>query len=527
MTLDDEGFASSEFSSRKSNHEIGRPKNPSSSFSSGGIEKFGAVGTLPYNIDAEQGLLGILLLDNMRFDKVAEVVEESHFYDPLHQRIFKIIHQRIQSGKLATPMTLKPYFESDLLMRDLPDGAGYLATLAAAALSVSEAQEFAQIIRDLAIHRDLYRIGMELSHKAIKLNVTTDVDVLISDTEMTLYELAEKKRYGGGFQKFSMAVTEAVKTANSAYRRDSGLSGLASGFVDLDRKLGGLHPSDLIIVAGRPSMGKTAFVTNLAFAIAQAHKNQPPSRGNASKEDVKNNAENNSVNGGVVGFFSLEMSAEQLASRILSEQSTITSDKIRRGEMDEEEFKRFVYCAKAIERVPLFVDDTPALTLATLAARARRLKRQHGLDLVIIDYLQLLRSGHNRPQDNRVQEVSLITQGLKALAKELHVPVIALSQLSRQVENRDDKRPQLADLRESGSIEQDSDVVMFIYREEYYVARAEPTPGTEEYVQWQKTMGRVHNMAEIIIGKQRHGPIGTVKLMFDSAYTRFSNHSPL
>lgn len=460
---------------------------------------------LPHNIEAEQALLGALLVNNDVFDRVAAIIEEHHFYDPLHARIYETCARRIQKNALATPVTLKPFFDNDPGMAEI-GGPAYLVRLAGAAVSIFNVRDYAQTIYDLAIRRDLIRIGEEISGKAAAVDVDSEPGDQIVDAEQALYTLGEKGKYEGGFQSFLKAATEAVDVANAAYQRDGGLAGISTGLMDMDGKLGGLHPSDLLILAGRPSMGKTSLATNVAFNIAKAF--------------VK--GENDTAaNGGRVGFFSLEMSAEQLATRILSEQSRVESSKIRRGEMDEEEFRAFVEAARELERMPLFIDDTPALPISTLAARARRLKRTHGLDVLFIDYLQLVRPASAK--DSRVNEVSEITQGLKAIAKELNIPVIALSQLSRQVESRDDKRPQLSDLRESGSIEQDADVVMFVFREEYYHERIKPPEDDPAFPEWMEKAERIYNKAEAIIGKQRHGPIGTVEMMFDGRFTRFSD----
>jgi replicative DNA helicase len=334
----------------------------------------------------------------------------------------------------------------------------------------------------------------------------------IENTEKRLFELAERGRYDGGFHAFESALLTAIDMASAAYKRDGHLSGLATGLDDLDRLMGGLQPSDLVILAGRPAMGKTSLATNIAFNVARAWRGETQPDGTTK-----------TVNGGIVGFFSLEMSSEQLATRIIAEQSGVPSSDIRRGRITEDQFARIVEAAREMQRVPLYVDQTGGLAIAQLAARARRLKRQRGLDLVVVDYIQLLQAGSRRGSDNRVQEVTEITNNLKALSMELNVPFLALSQLSRQVENREDKRPQLADLRESGSIEQDADVVMFVFREEYYLKNQEPKPGTIEYEQWQAEMDSVHGIAEVIIGKQRHGPTGTVRLMFEDSLTRFSN----
>ena len=465
--------------------------------------------TMPANIEAEQQLLGAILTNNDVYDRIANLVKPEHFFDPVHQRIFERMAARIQKNALASPVTLKPFFDDDAGLKEL-GGPSYLARLAGAAISAYAARDYAQMIYDLAVRRELIGLGRDIAAKAQKVEVDSEPRDQIIEAEQRLYKLGEQGVTERGFQSFLKAVTDAVNMANAAYQRDGGLAGISTGLVDLDKKLGGLHPSDLLILAGRPSMGKTSLATNIAFNIAKAHK-----RGR------KPDGSEGSVEGGVVGFFSLEMSAEQLAARILSEASEVPSEQIRRGDMTEAEFRRFVEAAKALESCPLYIDDTPALPISQVAARARRLKRTQGLDVLIVDYLQLLKG---TAKDNRVQEVSEITQGLKAIAKELNIPVIALSQLSRQVENREDKRPQLSDLRESGSIEQDADVVMFVYREEYYKEREKPGDHElEKMAQWQQVMEHVHGKAEVIIGKQRHGPIGSVELSFEGRFTRFGN----
>ena len=465
--------------------------------------------TLPHNIEAEQQLLGAILTNNEVYDRIASLVKPVHFFDPVHQRIFERAAARIQKNALASPVTLKPFFEDDAGLAEL-GGPSYLARLAGAASSAYAARDYAQMIYDLAVRRELIGLGRDISAKAAKVEVDSEPRDQIIEAEQRLYQLGEQGASERGFQSFLKAVTDAVNVANAAYQRDGGLAGISTGLTDLGRKLGGLHPSDLLILAGRPSMGKTSLATNIAFNIAKAHRRgRLPDGGEGS------------IEGGVVGFFSLEMSAEQLAARILSEASEVPSEQIRRGDMTEQEFRRFVEAAKALESCPLYIDDTPALPISQVAARARRLKRTHGLDVLIVDYLQLLKGSS---KENRVQEVSEITQGLKAIAKELMIPVIALSQLSRAVESREDKRPQLSDLRESGSIEQDADVVMFVYRDEYYREREKPGDHElEKMAQWQTIMESVHGKAEVIIGKQRHGPIGTVELAFEGRFTRFSN----
>ncbi|MBT8409242.1 MAG: replicative DNA helicase, partial [Alphaproteobacteria bacterium] len=457
---------------------------------------------LPHNIEAEQQLLGAILTNNDIYDRIASVINETHFYDPVHARIYEIASARIAKNALASPVTLKAFLEEDDGLKEL-GGPSYLARLAGAAISSFAAKDYAQMIYDLAIRRELMGLGRDISAKAARVDVASEPKEQIIEAEQALYKLGEAGKAEQGFQSFLKAVTDAVNVANAAYQRDGGLAGLSCGLTDLDKKLGGLHRSDLLILAGRPSMGKTSLATNIAFNIAKAYKKGALPDGTTG-----------AVNGGCVGFFSLEMSAEQLAARVLSEASEVPSEQIRRGDMTEAEFRRFVEAAKALEACPLYIDDTPALPISQLAARARRLKREHGLDVLFIDYLQLVRPASAK--DNRVNEVSEITQGLKAIAKELDIPVVALSQLSRQVENREDKRPQLSDLRESGSIEQDADVVMFVFREEYYKEREKPGDhDLDGIAKWQDEMERLHGRAEVIIGKQRHGPIGNIDLSFE------------
>lgn len=468
------------------------------------------LGGAPHNIEAEQALLGALLVNNDVYDRVASIVRPDHFHEPVHARIFEAAANRIQKNALASPVTLKAFFEDDPGLREL-GGPAYLARLAGAAISLFAARDYAQLVYDLAIRRDLIMIGQDIADKAARMDLDSEPKDQIVEAEQALYQLGEQGKVDKGFQSFLRAATDAVMVANAAYRRDGGLAGLSTGLADLDAKLGGLHPSDLLILAGRPSMGKTSLATNIAFNIAKAYR-----RGR--RPDGSEGA----IEGGVVGFFSLEMSAEQLAARVLSEASRVPSDRIRRGDLTEDEMRRFIEAAKALEACPLFIDDTPALPISTLAARARRLKRQHGLDALFVDYLQLAKASGR--SEGRVQEVSEITQGLKAIAKELDIPVVALSQLSRQVESREDKRPQLSDLRESGSIEQDADVVMFVFREEYYKEREKPGDhDIEGMMKWKDAMSAVHGKAEVVIGKQRHGPIGTVELAFEGEFTRFSN----
>jgi replicative DNA helicase len=467
-------------------------------------------GEMPHSVEAEQQLLGAILTNNDVYDRIASIIGPQHFHDPVHARIFEIAATRIAKNALASPVTLKAFLEDDEGLKEL-GGPAYLARLAGAAISAFAVRDYAQMIYDFAIRRELIGLGRDISDKAARVDVSSEPKDQIVEAEQQLYKLSEQGQTESGFQSFLKAVTDAVNVANAAFQREGGLAGVATGLDDIDKKLGGLHRSDLLILAGRPSMGKTSLATNIAFNVAKAYKK-------GKKPDGTEGA----IDGGVVGFYSLEMSAEQLAARILSEASEVPSDQIRRGDMTEAEFRRFVEAAKALEACPLYIDDTPALVISQLAARARRLKRTHGLDVLIVDYLQLVR-GTGR-SENRVNEISEITMGLKAIAKELDIPVIALSQLSRQVENREDKRPQLSDLRESGSIEQDADVVMFVYREEYYLSREEPSPNELEKVAiWQERMEQAHGKAEVIIGKQRHGPIGNVELSFEGRFTRFGN----
>src|SRR5690242_17776357 len=465
----------------------------------------------PHNIEVEQALLGAILVNNEAFYRVSDFLEPEHFFEPLHQKIYKDIGSLVRSGKTATPITLKTFLPADLDVAGL-NANQYLARLATEATTVINAGDYGRTIYDLALRRSLIGIGEVMVNTAYDAPVDLGPQQQIEEAERRLYELAESGRYDGGFQRFAQALTTAVEMAAHAYERDGKLSGIATGLRDLDRMMGGLQPSDLIILAGRPGMGKTALATNLAYNIAKTWRGE-----------VQPDGRMETVNGGIVGFFSLEMSAEQLATRIISEQTRLPSYRIRRGEIEPSDFDRIAEAAREMEAMPLYIDETGGLSIAQLAARARRLKRQKGLDLLVVDYIQLLSGSSKRASEGRVQEVTEITTSLKALAKELVVPIIALSQLSRQVENRDDKRPQLSDLRESGSIEQDADVVMFVFREEYYLHNREPRPGTEEHFKWQAEMEAAHGKAEVIIGKQRHGPTGTVKLHFEGEFTRFSD----
>src|SRR5262245_5574637 len=466
----------------------------------------------PHNIEAEQSLLGAILVNNDAFYRVSDFLEPKHFFETVHQKIFETAASLIRMGKVATPVTLKTFFpaDADILGMTLSQ---YLARLAAEATTIINAQDYGRTIYDLSLRRDLIGIGEDMVNVAYDAPVDFLPRAQIEDAERRLYELAETGRYDGGFQKFSQALTVAVDMAAKAFQRDGKLSGIATGLRDLDTKMGGLQPSDLIIVAGRPGMGKTSLATNIAYNIAKAYQGELQADGTVK-----------AVNGGSVGFFSCEMSGEQLATRILAERTGISSSSIRRGGISELDFEKIRECSIELQSLPFYVDETGGLSISQLTARARRLKRQKGLDLIVIDYIQLLQGSGKRGNDNRVQEITEITTSLKALAKELNVPVIALLQLSRQVESRDDKRPQLSDLRESGSIEQDADVVLFVYREEYYHQMRKPLESNrEKFAEWLAEADKGHGKAGVIIGKQRHGPTGTVELQFDAAVTRFSS----
>ncbi|HMJ44537.1 MAG TPA: replicative DNA helicase [Pseudolabrys sp.] len=464
----------------------------------------------PHNIEAEQGLLGAILINNDAFYRVSDFLQAKHLYLPVHQEIYETAASLIRMGKLANPVTLKTFVtESDLGGMSV---AQYVARLAAEATTIINALDYGRTIYDHAIRRDLIGIGEEMVNVAYDAPVDFAPRAQIEESERRLYELAETGRYDGGFQGFAQAMKVALDMAANAYQRDGKLSGTATGLRDLDTKMGGLQRSDLIIVAGRPGMGKTALATNIAYNVAKAHR-----------AEVQADGTMKSVNGGIVGFFSCEMSAEQLATRILAEQTGISSSMIRRGGISQSEFDKIRDYTIELQHLPLYVDETGGLSISQLTARARRLKRQKGLDLIVVDYIQLLQGSGKRGNDNRVQEVTEITTSLKAIAKELNIPVIALSQLSRQVESRDDKHPQLSDLRESGSIEQDADVVLFVYREEYYLQNKEPKPNTEEHGKWQVEMDNAFGKAEVIVAKQRHGPTGTVRLQFEGQFTRFSD----
>lgn len=459
--------------------------------------------TLPTNHEAEQALIGSILHNNLALEKVSSFLRAEHFSDQNNGKVYGAIVRLIERGKVADPITLKDFFEKDETLNQI-GGVEYLLQLADAVVSIGNAEHYGHIIHDLYLRRELINLGENVVESAHKHGLDQSAIQQIEEAEQKLFNLAMTDS-GNDSKAVSLhdSLVEALKIAEKAYKRDSKVVGVTTGLRDLDKWLGGLHNSDLIIAAGRPSMGKTGLGATIAFNAALA------------KHQKKNE-------GGVVAFFSLEMSSDQIATRLLSGEAKITSDKIRRGELSSTDFPKLIEANRRISEIPLFIDDTPALTISALRTKARRLKRQKGLDMIVLDYLQLMRGNQSGPE-NRVQEISEITRGLKALAKELSVPILALSQLSRAVEQRDDKRPQLSDLRESGSIEQDADVVMFIYRDEYYEARKEPEAGTEKYAVWQERMEAIQNQADIIIAKQRHGPIGTVKLFFDARFTHFGD----
>ena len=458
---------------------------------------------LPKNIEAEQTILGSILENNELFDEITDEINEGHFHDAIHQKIYKIISNLISKGLLANPITIKNFFNDNQELTEI-GGLEYLLKLTKVSTTKNQIKHYSKLLSDLYIRRQLIKISEETLEDSKNKELEISGTNILENTERKLFEIAERGEFQRSFVTFKDALKETIDMATAAYKNDQGIVGVPSGLTDLDDRLGGLHKQDLIIIAGRPSMGKTALATNIAFNAAE----------NIQKKDKKTS----------VAFFSLEMSSEQLSTRILSEQSRIKSNDIRRGKINQEDFEKFIEASKNLENLPLHIDDTPAITISALSNRARRLKRKQGLDLIVIDYIQLMKSSGYK-NEGRVLEIGQITQGLKALAKELNVPVLALSQLSRQVEQRDDKKPQLADLRESGSIEQDADVVMFVFREQYYLEKQEPKLGTAEHVEWQEKMNQVHNQAEIIIGKQRHGPTGLIKLEFESAFTKFKDAS--
>ncbi|WP_440692807.1 replicative DNA helicase [Candidatus Pelagibacter sp. HIMB1695] len=454
---------------------------------------------LPNNIEAEQAVIGSILVSNDIFDEVNTIISSINFYDPMHQKIFEAIESLIYKGMLANPITLKNYFEDEKDDINVPE---YLVKVTKFSTSVRQAVEYSKIIYDMFVRRELIKISEETIDSAKLNDLDTSGQTIIENSERQLFDLAEKGSFNSSLIKFDDAMKQTIEMASAAYKNDEGIVGVPTGLRDLDDKLGGLHQSDLIIIAGRPSMGKTSLATNIAFNAAQK---------------LQDSGKKSSI-----AFFSLEMSSEQLSTRIISEQARISSNDIRRGRISDDQFDKFLETSKNIAELPLYIDETPAISIAALSNRARRIKRLFGLDMIVVDYIQLMR-GTTYNKDGRVQEISQITQGLKAIAKELAVPVVALSQLSRQVEQRDDHKPQLADLRESGSIEQDADVVMFVYREGYYLSRKEPREATVEHAEWQAKMNEVAHLAQIIIGKQRHGPIGNVTLEFEERFTKFKD----
>ena len=466
---------------------------------------------VPANLEAEQALLGALLYDNSAYETLPDGLRAEHFYEPLHQRMFAELSLQIGKGHLADPILLSDRFAKDEAFTAF-GGVVYLADLVDRAPPAVNAPDYARQIMDLAMRRAVLNIAQEAAAAVVDPEDGRSAREHVESIEGALYSLAETGKTATGFVDFATALAGAMAQAAEAFQRDGGLSGISTGLIDLDDKIGGLHGSDLVILAARPSMGKTSMACNIAFDIARKYA-----------FEVRPDGTRKTTAGGVVAFFSLEMSAEQLALRLVSEVSGVSGDKIRKGKIDATEFGRIRDASLEIDKAPLYIDATGGISLGKLAARARRLKRLHGLDAIFIDYLQLMTGDKRYGGGQRVQEVSEITVGLKALAKELNVPVIALSQLSRQVEQREDKKPQLSDLRESGSIEQDADMVMFIYREEYYLARTEPNEGTPEHAEWLTAMDAAEGVAEVIIGKQRHGPIGTVRLAFDADLTKFSD----
>ena len=454
---------------------------------------------LPNNIEAEQSVIGTILVSNEIFDEINTIISSKNFYDPMHQKIFGAIENLIYKGMLANPITLKNYFENEKDDLNVPD---YLVKITKFSTSSRQAIEYSRIIYDMFVRRELIKISEGTIDSAKLKDLNISGKNIIENSEKLLFDLAEKGSFNSSLVKFDEALKFTIEMATNAYKNEEGIVGVPTGLRDLDDRLGGLHKSDLLIIAGRPSMGKTALATNIAF--------------NAARK-IQESGKKSSI-----AFFSLEMSSEQLSTRILAEQSRIASNDIRRGRISEEQFDKFIETSKNISELPLFIDETPSISIAALSNRARRIKRLHGLDMVVVDYIQLMK-GTTFNKDGRVQEISQITQGLKAVAKELSVPVLALSQLSRQVEQRDDHKPLLSDLRESGSIEQDADVVMFVYRAAYYLERKEPRPATVEHAEWQAKMNEVSNLAEIIIGKQRHGPTGNIMLEFEAMFTKFKD----
>jgi replicative DNA helicase len=470
----------------------------------------------PHNLQAEMAVLGAILFDNNAHQRVSDIVKPRDFYAPANQTIFEVLDKMISNGRVADGVTLKEHFDRDGKLVEI-GGARYLADLLDSAAFGPEITDYARLVHDLSLRRELIGIGAEMVTKAARGELEEPGEIQIQDAERKLFSLAERGAGAQGFKSFNSALTVSIESATAAFKRDGKIAGVPSGLTEFDRKLGGLHKSDLIILAARPSMGKTALATNIAYYAAKNCKRSPGPNGQMRTDE-----------GAVVGFFSLEMSSDQLAARILADVSGVPSDKMRRGELSPRDYEDIRNAAEEMEGIPLYIDDTGGISISQLAARARRLQRTSGLDMLIIDYLQLVMPSGSRKTDGRVQEVTEITKALKALAKELAIPIIALSQLSRAVEQREDKRPQLSDLRESGSIEQDADVVIFIYREAYYLERLEPDVADPRHAEWKDAMAAKFNVAEIIISKQRHGPIGKVEVGFNPARVKFSNldHTP-
>jgi len=465
----------------------------------------------PHNLQAEMAVLGAILFDNNAHQRVSDVLKPRDFYAPANAAIFEVLDRLISGGRVADGVTLREHFERDGKLLDI-GGARYLADLLDSAAFGPEILDYAKLVHDLSLRRELIDIGAGMVQKATRSDIEEPGEFQIQEAEKKLFSLAERGAGAQGFQAFNSALATSIETATLAFKRDGKIAGVPTGLSDLDRMLGGLHKSDLVILAARPSMGKTALATNIAYYAAKHCRRSAGSNGIMKTDE-----------GAVVGFFSLEMSSDQLAARVLADVSGVPSDKMRRGDLSPRDYEQIREAATTMEGLPLFIDDMGGISISQLAARARRLQRTSGLDLLIIDYLQLITPAGNRRSDGRVQEVTEITKSLKALAKELAIPIIALSQLSRAVEQREDKRPQLSDLRESGSIEQDADVVIFIYREAYYLERLEPGEGDPRHAEWKDQMAAKFNVAEIIISKQRHGPIGKVEVGFNPARVRFSN----
>lgn len=466
---------------------------------------------LPHNLEVEQALLGAMLIDNEVAERVREYLEPRHFFEPVHGRIYEAILRLIDRDQRATPIKLKPFFDSDEALADVGGGA-YLGRLASSAATIVDAHDYGRTIRDLALRRELIRIGEDMVLTAYQADIDHSGAEQLEEAESRLFDLAQTGSADGGAKSFRHALHQALASAEAAYRDPDRISGITTGLKSLNEKIGGLHKTDLVILAGRPAMGKTALATNIAYAAAKRWH-----------DDLVAGHDMARSRGCPVAFFSLEMSADQLAARIVSERAGIKSEEMRRGRLSQAQFEDLTRAVHEIEELPLYIDDTPALSITGLYTRARRLRRLHNIGLVVVDYLQLLQ-GASRTE-SRVQEISEITRGLKALAKKLEVPVLALSQLSRMVEQRDNKRPQLSDLRESGTIEQDADIVMFVYREEYYLEQQKPDELSDKFDKWVERMERARGLAEVIVGKQRHGPTGTVQLSFAKETTRFTDRA--